>query len=275
VLELEFLAVVADIVLGEDKLKMNENALIKNVLTEEQQRLITLSASRRLAMPEFKIKNFVGNAQITPYAKLRQYIIELNSREAAVKQMEFDKRKVELEIELEQEKAEQAQGQSVAQYKLHQLEIQRLTGVLEKNKLNYRDAVQERDIFLKVIEEFNNSSEAYLPDGRRLIDVFDDPETTEQLEKEYWTLRLAKQTALDMIAYGRAGVGNMEAVTMLEPAQQLEVMQIACDFFVRNEIRNNNLLSAINQSVQEQQLSNNALSKQLVFDFGDNNVPGL
>jgi hypothetical protein len=64
-------------------------------------------------------------------------------------------------------------------------------------------------------------------------------------------LRLAKQTALDMIAYGRAGVGNMEAVGMLEPAQQIEVMELACDYFVRNEIRTNNILSYVNDSIQQ------------------------
>ena len=75
---------------------------------------------------------------------------------------------------------------------------------------------------------------------KKLIDVFDDPELCERLERDYWTLRLAKQTAMDMIAYGRAGVGNMDAVVMLEPDQQLEVMKLACDFFVRNEIRTSN-----------------------------------
>jgi hypothetical protein len=105
--------------------------------------------------------------------------------------------------------------------------------------------------------------------------VFDDPELCERLERDYWTLRLAKQTAMDMIAYGRAGVGNMDAVVMLAPDQQLEVMKLACDFFVRNEIRTNNLLSQVNQNVQNNMLTNSPLVKQLMFKAEEENVSNI
>jgi hypothetical protein len=106
-------------------------------------------------------------------------------------------------------------------------------------------------MYLKLIDQFNNSSEGYLEDGRRIMDLIEIPEEAEKLEHHYWTMRLAKQTALDMIAYGRAGVGNMEAVSMLETEQQYEVMKIACDYFVRNEMRTNSLLSHVNENIQK------------------------
>jgi hypothetical protein len=215
-------------------------------------------------MPEFKIKNFVGNAQITPYAKLKQYLTELSGRQSAVESMEYEHQKLELQIELEKEFAESAD--SPAKRKLHELEVFKLNNLLNKSKFRLRDTYAERDLYIKVIEDFNNSPEAKLPDGRLLIDALDDPETCEKLEKEHWTLRLAKQTAMDMIAYGRAGVGNMEAVTMLEPEQQLDVMKIACEFFIRNENRTNALLSATNEALIQNRLPPSTFTAQLVFN---------
>lgn len=234
-------------------------------VSKEHRELIEKSADRNLVMPEFKVKNFVGNAQITPYAKLKQYIIELNGREMAVESMIYEYKKIQLEIQLEKEKAESFRETSPIQAALHDLEIFKMEGVLKRSELRLRDSVQERDLFLKVIDDFNASPEGTLPDGTKLIDAFDNPELCEKLEKDYWTLRLAKQTAMDMIAYGRAGVGNMDAVVMLEPDQQLEVMKLACDFFVRNEIRTNNLLSQVNHNVQSNVLPNSPLVQQLMF----------
>ena len=242
-------------------------------LSQEHRDLIEKSNNRNLVMPEFKVKHFVGNAQITPYAKLKQYIIELNGREMAVETMIYENKKLQLEIELEKEKA--AACTSPTQKALHELEIFKLQAGLKRSELRLRDATAERNLFLKVIDDFNASPEGTLPDGTKLIDVFDDPELCERLERDYWTLRLAKQTAMDMIAYGRAGVGNMDAVVMLEPDQQLEVMKLACDFFVRNEIRTSNLLSQVNQNVQNNLIANSPLVKQLMFKAEEENVSSI
>lgn len=241
-------------------------------LSQEQKDLIEKSNNRNLVMPEFKVKNFVGNAQITPYAKLKQYIIELNGRQMAVETMMFEVRKMELEIDLEKEKM-QAET-SPAKKALHELEMFKLQSALKRSQVRMRDSIAERDLFLKVIEDFNNSPDGVLPDGTKLIDAFDNPELCEALERDYWTLRLAKQTAMDMIAYGRAGVGNMDAVVMLEPDQQLEVMKLACDFFVRNEMRTNNLLSQVNHNIQTNLITTTPLAKQLMFK-DEENVPSI
>lgn len=234
-----------------------------NHLTSEQMKLIDMAEDRSLIMPEFKITHFVGNAQITPYAKLRQYLIELNSRQSAVETMEYEVKKFELQIEAEYEKAQETT--SAAQKKLFELEAHKLEGMLRRSKLRLRDSIKERDLFLKVINDFNQTPEAYLPDGRKLIDIIDDPDMANQFEREHWTLRLAKQTAMDMIAYGRAGVGNMDAVTMLDENQQLEVMKLACDFFVRNEMRQNSLLAHVNKNVQLGHSEESPLVRQLMF----------
>lgn len=217
-------------------------------LTEDHKDYIVMAMNRQNIVPEFKIKNFIGNAQVTPYAKIKQYLLELNTREAGVEQMEYEVQKINLQIEHEHELS--VSEESPAKKKLHLLEVQKFEQLKLKALSRLRDAYHERASYLKLIDEFNNSSEGYLPNGKRIIDYIDDPEVSEELEKQHWTARLARQTAMDMIAYGRAGVGNMEAVYMLEPEQQVDVLQLACEMFVKNEHRTTGILNYVNEKVQ-------------------------
>jgi hypothetical protein len=217
-------------------------------LTEYQKDLIAYSLSRDWAMPEFKAKHFVGQAQITPYAIIKQYLLELNSREGAIENLEYETRKLQCQIAIEIEKRDDAE--TLGTKSLHEVEIMHLERLLKKNLHKIKDAYTERQIFIKLLDDINNSDEGKLPSGELIMDAIRDPAKEEQLEKEYWTLRLAKQTALDMIAYGRAGVGNMEAVGMLPEEQQIEVMTLACDYYVRNEYRTQTLLSSVNENFQ-------------------------
>ena len=129
------------------------------------------------------------------------------------------------------------------------------------------------DLESREVEKITNhpsidTSPSYSPDGkyrdgRTLLEIMNEPEICEELEKEYWTYRMAKQTAMDMIAYGRAGLGNMDSVFMLEGEQQRDIMKLACDLFVKNEKRTQHFLQNANSS-EPQKLS---LSKTLELDM--------
>jgi hypothetical protein len=56
--------------------------------------------------------------------------------------------------------------------------------------------------------------------------VFNTP-LEEVYEKEYWTIRLAKQAAMDMLSHNSIGTGNMSAITVLSQGQQNEIFSIA------------------------------------------------
>lgn len=219
-------------------------------LSKNQVANISFAINKVWAMPEFKAKHFVGNAQVTPYAEIKQYFIELNSREDMVVTLEHDVKKAEIELEIEKDKLSKLTDP--LQIKLQQLEVEAAERLLGKKVTNLRGAYEERNLYLDLIEKFNEGPNGKLPDGRLMSEAIKtDKALVEQLEKEHWTLRLAKQTAMDMIAYGRAGVGNMDAVAMLGSEQQEEVMALACDYFVRNEMRTNALLSIANDRFQQ------------------------
>ena len=65
--------------------------------------IIELSKVHYNGMPEFKAKHFVGNAQITPYAKVKQYLTEIENRQLMIETNVYEKKKLELEILLDKE----------------------------------------------------------------------------------------------------------------------------------------------------------------------------
>lgn len=99
---------------------------------------------------------------------------------------------------------------------------------------------------MKLIQDIIDSPDGKYEDGRTLLEIMEDPIVTEKLEHQYWTFRMAKQTALDMIAYGRAGLGNMDSVFMLDGEQQQEIIKLATDLFVKNENRTRYFLEKSN-----------------------------
>jgi hypothetical protein len=107
----------------------------------------------------------------------------------------------------------------------------------------------------------SNSEYGTLEDGTKLIDIFDNPAKQEQAEREYWIKRLGKQSAMDMIAYGKVGVGNMDSLTMLSYEDQQKAIELASDVFVHNERR---LQQIVHKSNQQAQLGNaSELTEQL------------
>jgi hypothetical protein len=88
-----------------------------------------------------------------------------------------------------------------------------------------------RHYYLDLLKEFLNSPDGKIPDGtdRSWLDILHSDEQ-DQYEKQIWTNRLGKQAALDIMFYGRIGVGNMDAILQLSPDQQTETLVLATDY---------------------------------------------
>jgi predicted DNA-binding protein YlxM (UPF0122 family) len=213
------------------------------VLTEKQNEIIRKSQLNDWSIPEFKLKNFVARSHIHPMHQLRQLMLELNTKTEMIDNWEFDREQFELEIELENEQAELTQY--VAQKKLHLLEVKRIKAKLAVVNEKLRTILYEREKVLKLIDEIDNSPQGYTKDGRRYLDIMNDPEQNEEIERDYWEYRLAKQAAMDMIAYGRIGVGNMEAIMQLDADSQNKTIAMAYEVLIQNESRMNKISDAV------------------------------
>jgi hypothetical protein len=223
-------------------------------LSEIDRNLLNVAEQISFSLPKYKADNFVGGAQITPYAKLKQWLIELRSREDIVEHLEYLLRKKEIDIELEKEKIEFLT--EPLRKELVELSIKDMNIDLRKYQRNLKDAYKERQIFIDLVKEFLDSEDSILPDGTSLIDVFGNELLEDKLEKEYWSIRMAKQAMLDMISYGRIGTGNLDSILMMAPEQQKEVMALASTYTVAIDRNINTLMgmAATNQNTISDEL---------------------
>lgn len=233
-------------------------------LNEYDSNLLQFAEKLSFSLPKFKAENFVGGAQITPYAKLKQWLIELRTREDAAEHIKNLKRKKEIEIELEKEKMEFVN--EPLRKELIELSIADMKIDLRKYERNLKDAYRERQVFIDIIKEFLESEDSKLPDGTSLLEVFNKPEIEEKYEKEYWSVRMAKQAMLDMISYGRVGTGNLDSILMMSPEQQQEVMALASSYTVSIDRNINELMG---MAATNQKLVDDGLKNQL--KLGNNN----
>ena len=208
---------------------------------EMSKKLLDIAEGVSFALPKYKAENFVGGAQITPYAKLKQWLLELRGREDIVEHLEYTVKKQELEIQIQEESKEFLTDPKRKQ--LVDLTIADMKIDLRKFQRNLRDAHVERQGFIDLIKEFLESDDAKLPDGTLLLDVIGNKELEHKYEHEYWTVRMAKQAMLDMVAYGRIGTGNLDSILMMGPEQQKQVLSLASSYTVFIDKNMNQLMS--------------------------------
>jgi len=217
--------------------------------SQERRELIQKSIVSDWSIPEFKLKHFVANSHVHPLHKVKQMMIELNSRQEAIESFNDDISTLEAEIELEKEMKSLAQFEG--QKKLHDIEVRKKSRSLAIAKEKMRSLFGERDKILRRIEELNASPEGTDPEtGKLYMDVLKDPVRCEQIEAKYWEYRLAKQAATDMIAYGRIGVGNIDAIMQLEPEAQNKCLAMAYEVLLTNERRMNMLAEGVQKRLE-------------------------
>lgn len=183
------------------------------------------------SVPEFKLKYFVGHSQVTPYHRLKQMFLELRVRQDSYLHIQWEIERKNLEQLVEEEKLRNSKNEIEKKY----IEIDLLN--IKKDLKRHEDALvsanKEKNRILKIIKEMLNSPTAVLPDGTKLIDVFGNEELEEKLEKQHWITKLAKQASMEMLAYGKIGTGNMDAIAMMAPEDIAECLSLTSDYTVR------------------------------------------
>jgi len=211
--------------------EVHKSELLSDVsqLSEKEVALLDYSQNKEWANPKYKMRWFVGETQITPFSKLRQWLLELKSREEAIGKLEYDIEKWQIQIERHEHQAQNAIDDfDRREHLLEAKELNRTQVLTRRRLLNW---YLERQQILDLIQEFLNSDEALLPDGsgRTYMDIMD-TDAEDYYEAEYWTNRLAKQAATDLLFYGRVGTGNMDAILSMSPTQQTETLSLAMNY---------------------------------------------
>ena len=200
-----------------------------SMMSDNEKDLITRAMNKEWTNPKYKMRYFVGQAQITPFSKFRQWLLEIKSKEESIENMEYEIAKYEIEVDRFARMADEAHDD--LDRRLAEVEKWNATRNLTMSKRRLQDWYLERHQLLDLLKEFTESDEGKLPDGsgRTYWDIIN-TEAEDHYEAEYWTHRLAKQAATDMLFYGRIGTGNMDAILSMAPTQQAETLALTMNF---------------------------------------------
>ena len=200
-----------------------------SMMSDDEKDLITKAMNKEWTNPKYKMKYFVGQAQITPFSKFRQWLLEIKSKEESIENMEYEIAKYEIEVDRFARMADEAHDD--LDRRLAEVEKWNAKRNLTMSKRRLQDWYLERHQLLDLLKEFTESDEGKLPDGsgRTYWDILN-TEAEDLYEAEYWTNRLAKQAATDMLFYGRIGTGNMDAILSMDPKQQAETLALTMNF---------------------------------------------
>ena len=179
-----------------------------------------LSASMRFdsGMTRYQCEHFVADTQLTPWRKVRQALMELETRYHAYMENRNSLRKAEilrkrlnrdmplLPDELDRE--------------LMQIDMEKNDYDIGIWKRKLRQSELELKYFLEVVEK-------YIDDEHDLEYYCTEHEHEERI---YWIARMGKQAAMDIISYGRIGSGNMTTIMDMPEEDQVETLGVAVQY---------------------------------------------
>lgn len=207
--------------------------------------IIDFSLDFDYAYSHYQMGSYVVDVNITDWRKAKQCLIEIEHRTQSIEDRTYDDKKKAAQIEIKKE--ELAQETSPARKKLLEIEIEEFQNHLERNRRRIGQIENERDRF---IEEFK----ALMPDKTAMEDM---KNNIEEKEREYWISRMGKQAAMEMLAYGKIGTGNLESIMHMPHQDQAKIIRGALEYTKQFETG----IVAIEKDV-EQRLLNMLKEKQ-------------
>lgn len=200
-----------------------------DMLSPSDKQLVLTAVNKEWTNPKFKLRYFVGQTQITPFAKLRQWLLEIRGREETLENLEYEIAKSDLSVRTHLRNADLAEDP--LEKERFQMEAWKERRLKYMSQRRLQDWYLERQQLIDLVNEFNTSDEGTIKDGsgRKYMDILN-TEEEDFYEAEYWTNRLGKQAACDMLFYGRIGVGNMDAILSLNEQQQTDILALAINY---------------------------------------------
>ena len=195
-----------------------ENQQVEMTLTTDD--IVSFVTENAYPMSNFQCMNFVVNSHVTTYRQVRQALMEVEARKGSNDKIKTNIRRTETRIKILER--EIAAEQDELKCELMQIDLDELTDDLKVLRKRLTMAEVELERFAQFIKDV-------VPDNETLLKLKDN---NEEEERRYWTARLGKQAAMDLLAMGRISQGNMEAITMMPESEQLLTLQAEYGFGV-------------------------------------------
>jgi len=208
------------------------------------------------SMSDFQSRYFVVNSQVTDYRRVRQALLEIETRIAAKKQIIRDSKRSEIQLRIKERDLT---------FETQDLEKELI--LLDIDQLQYDISVYEKKLRI-VEEELNEFAKLVLEIVPSLVELEKYTHHNEELEREYWIYRMAKQASVDMVTTGRIGAGNLDSIAMMAPEDQALTIGSAL-------LNSKKLTSGINRIEEAINTDANLLTSNFTGLFSKSELLGL
>lgn len=188
------------------------------------------------AMSDFQSRYFVVNSQVTNYRRVRQALLEIETRMAAKKQIERNVRKTQVQKQILERDRDIEKDHLRKQ--LIEVDIDQCDYDLSVYAKKYKVVQEELELFANIVKDI-------VPDVETL-ETF--KEQNEVEERNYWIARMAKQATMDLMMTGRIGQGNLDSIAMMPLEDQQETIKAALKY---NNMLNNGIAGLEKQAIAE------------------------
>jgi hypothetical protein len=198
---------------------------------------------------DYQSRHFVANSQITPYKKVRQAMMELETRHHAYMEIRTNLKKAEV--------IDRKMARDIDRFIAEGNDLDAELAQIDKDKNWYDIGIWKRKLHQAEVEinTFIGIIKEYAPDSESLKYFTIE---NEEEERKYWILRMGKQAAMDILAFGRLGSGNMDSIAMMDREEQIEALTIAIQYsgIVNANIGaiSNNVQAQVNELIESNQL---------------------
>jgi hypothetical protein len=223
----------------------HEVITISDELSAEDRSLVQNALNTTFLNPKYKLKNFVSMGKLTPYATIRQWLLELKTSEENLETMEYTFRKLNLQVEILELQIQRESD--ILQKKQLELDLEKIKYDLRANERRRKTHYVERKQYVDLITEYLEGPEGKTPEGKTWLEVFGDSAEEDRWEEHYWTVRLARQASMDIVAYGRISAGNMEAINQMPAEQRNETLALSHEVSLRLDGLNENIRQRVHQ----------------------------
>jgi len=174
-----------------------------------------------IGMSKNQIENYVVSSHVTGDRQLKQVLLEIENRSHQHEKMLIDERRGALRLKQTKKVLDDAKVNGDP-FLIEEAQIEFDDASLDMDMWSRRKAQSnyELNVFIEYIKEHVDSQEKLEESSR----------WDEDKERKYWIARLGKQAALDIVANGRIGIGNMDSIAMMKKEDQIATLDVASQY---------------------------------------------
>lgn len=189
------------------------------MLTNEE--ILAHAKKVAIGMSKNQIENYVVSSHVTGDRQLKQVLLEIENRTHQREKMLIDERRGALRLKQTKKNLDDAKLDGDP-FLIEEAQIEFDDATLDMEMWSRRKAQSdyELNVFIEHIQNHVESKEK----------LEEASEWNEDEERKYWIARLGKQAALDIVANGRIGIGNMDSIAMMKKDDQIATLDVASQY---------------------------------------------